>query len=75
MDSKTDPPGYYEKLSKMLTDYPVSKQTCEKSSEAILTLLRELQSLVDEVELAGDYNSQFGIGHALDRAWSVIESE
>jgi hypothetical protein len=70
---ENDPPGYYEKLSEMLTNYPVSRQTCEKSSRAILTLLRELRSLVEEVERAGDYNSQFGIGHALDRAWSAIE--
>jgi hypothetical protein len=75
MGSENDPPGYYQKLSEMLTNYPVSTQTCEKSSQAILTLLRELRSLVEEVERAGDYDSQFGIGRALDRAWSVIESE
>ena len=44
-----------------------------EAAEAIDKLVSELRILIEEVERHGDYDPQFGIGAALDRAWAIVD--
>ena len=50
-----------------------SQQMIDECTLAIDKLTGELRLLIEEVERHGDYDSQFGIGAALDRAWAIVD--
>lgn len=44
-----------------------------EAAEAIDKLASEIRILIEEVERHGDYDSQFGIGAALDRSRALVD--
>lgn len=53
----------------------VKEKLAEPASknEKLEDLIAELRALAEEIERHGDYDPQFGIGAALDRAWKIID--
>lgn len=43
------------------------------TTKVIDELVSELKSLAEVIEEHGDYDPQFGVGAALDRAWAIID--
>jgi len=63
----------YAELVSLLRQFPASDEESKKAADAIESLVAELRALIEECERHGDYDSQFGIGAALDRAWSIVD--
>lgn len=64
----------YAELVCSLRQFPACEEESKQAADAIERLVSELRALIEEVERHDDYDSQFGIGAALDRAWAVVRA-
>lgn len=45
----------------------------KQAADAIEKLVTTLLKLTEEIENHGDFDSQFGVGEALDQAWLILD--